>query len=59
MEAKLDALLEQAGIAPSEIHRKLPAKYQPKGRREGRLAAKVPLPPTTRSGSHVPRVGIR
>jgi hypothetical protein len=35
MEAKLDALLEQAGIAPSEIHRKLPAKYQPKGRREG------------------------
>jgi hypothetical protein len=30
VEAKLDALLKQAGIEPSEVHRKLPAKFQPK-----------------------------
>jgi hypothetical protein len=30
VEAKLDALLKQAGIEPNELHRNLPAKYQPK-----------------------------
>jgi hypothetical protein len=30
VEAKLDALLKQAGIEPSDVHRKLPAKFQPK-----------------------------
>ena len=30
LEAKVDALLKQAGIEPSDIHAKLPAKYRPK-----------------------------
>jgi hypothetical protein len=30
VEAKLDALLKQAGIKPSDVHGKLPAKFQPK-----------------------------
>jgi hypothetical protein len=29
VEAQLDALLKQAGIEPTEVHRKLPAKFQP------------------------------
>ena len=29
LEAKIDALLTQAGIQPSDVHAKVPAKYQP------------------------------
>jgi len=29
LEAKIDALLTEAGIQPSDVHAKLPAKYQP------------------------------
>ena len=36
IEAKLDALLEQAGISPAEVHAKLPPKHRPEiGARDG------------------------